>query len=308
MNETLRLTGFKSVDDLIKHHRSLAVNVNFKPTFLYVKKHTKTGLLYFGKTIKEDPLGYRGSGTFWNRHLAKHGYYVETIWIALFDDRDSLIDYAIRFAIENDLLALDLDGKPRWANLILETGIGNGSHSAATRIKISKANSGKQVPAQVGAKISESRLANFNETQRLNYSNSKTGRKNPGWKAAVQTPDGVFETAVLASKFYGCTDSTIYSYCKSSNEKFSNWSLLPNYQGDLITEVPESMIGSGRSTVDKLALSRNGWCGYVKTPLGVFNNSADAAKVHGCDQTTVRARCRSTNIKFSEWQFVEGSK
>ena len=29
-----------------------------KPTYLYVKEHDKTGLLYFGKTTKKDPFKY----------------------------------------------------------------------------------------------------------------------------------------------------------------------------------------------------------------------------------------------------------
>ncbi len=35
---------------------------NFKPTRLYVKQHTKTGMLYFGKTIRDDIETYLGSG------------------------------------------------------------------------------------------------------------------------------------------------------------------------------------------------------------------------------------------------------
>ena len=38
-----------------------------KPTYLYVKQHNKTGLKYFGKTTKKDPLKYKGSGLYWKR-------------------------------------------------------------------------------------------------------------------------------------------------------------------------------------------------------------------------------------------------
>jgi len=40
----------------------------FQPTYLYIKQHTKTGKLYFGKT-GNDPEKYLGSGTRWKRHL-----------------------------------------------------------------------------------------------------------------------------------------------------------------------------------------------------------------------------------------------
>jgi hypothetical protein len=43
-----------------------------KQTYLYLKQHNKTGLQYFGKTIR-DPFTYAGSGVYWNAHLEKHG-------------------------------------------------------------------------------------------------------------------------------------------------------------------------------------------------------------------------------------------
>ncbi len=46
--------------------------------YLYVKRHRKTGLLYFGKTTK-NPLKYNGSGKYWKSHLRKHGSDVETL-------------------------------------------------------------------------------------------------------------------------------------------------------------------------------------------------------------------------------------
>lgn len=39
--------------------------------YLYVKRHIETGLLYFGKTVK-NPYKYNGSGLRWKRHLRKH--------------------------------------------------------------------------------------------------------------------------------------------------------------------------------------------------------------------------------------------
>ena len=53
---------------------------------LYVKTHRVTGLKYFGKTVKPDPYRYRGSGTYWLRHLRKHGYDVETKIVGTFEN------------------------------------------------------------------------------------------------------------------------------------------------------------------------------------------------------------------------------
>jgi len=105
---------------------------NFKPTWLYIKQHNKTGLKYFGKTIL-DPINYNGSGKHWKRHLKKHGADIVTSWCKLFTDIDELVNYAINFSIENRIVE-----SPDWANLIIENGLdGGGSPSIETRKKIS---------------------------------------------------------------------------------------------------------------------------------------------------------------------------
>lgn len=51
--------------------------------YLYVKRHAKTNLKYFGKTHAIDPFRYKGSGHYWLRHIRKHGAnYVKTneVW------------------------------------------------------------------------------------------------------------------------------------------------------------------------------------------------------------------------------------
>ena len=44
--------------------------------YLYIKTHSKTGLKYLGYTQKKDPFSYTGSGTYWKRHLKKHGEFL----------------------------------------------------------------------------------------------------------------------------------------------------------------------------------------------------------------------------------------
>jgi hypothetical protein len=92
-----------------------------KPTYLYIKQHTKTGLKYFGKTTKEDPVTYLGSGLHWKRHIKKHGEFVETIWYKLFTDEKSLIEYALNFSKENNIVE-----SKEWANLKNENGLDGG--------------------------------------------------------------------------------------------------------------------------------------------------------------------------------------
>lgn len=89
----------------------------FKQTFLYIKRHSITGLLYFGKTVK-NPEKYSGSGKRWKAHLAAHGNHVDTIWYCLFLDIETCSEFALSFSRLNNIVK-----DPAWANLIEEDGI-----------------------------------------------------------------------------------------------------------------------------------------------------------------------------------------
>lgn len=92
----------------------------FVPTYLYIKQHTITGKLYFGKTIK-NPEKYIGSGTYWLRHINKHGrVHVDTLWYCLFHDQESCIEFALMFSKQENIVK-----SSNWANVIEETGIDN---------------------------------------------------------------------------------------------------------------------------------------------------------------------------------------
>jgi len=92
-----------------------------KETYLYIKQHKITGLKYFGKTTK-NPLLYLGSGKHWKRHIKKHGEKnVETVWYQLFTNKDELLEYALNFSKENNIV----DSK-EWANLKEENGLDGG--------------------------------------------------------------------------------------------------------------------------------------------------------------------------------------
>lgn len=94
----------------------------FKPTFLYIKTHNKTGLKYFGKTISSDPFKYRGSGTYWTAHLKKYGNDVTTEIIGLFIDKDFCEAVAVEFSKLNDVVR-----STEWANLCIENGTNVGT-------------------------------------------------------------------------------------------------------------------------------------------------------------------------------------
>lgn len=96
-----------------------SISDNFPPTFLYVKRHKVTGLLYFGKTTNKDVNRYKGSGTHWVKHINKHGKeYVETVWVEKFYNLDELVEFALFFSEFYDIVKSN-----EWANCIPENGL-----------------------------------------------------------------------------------------------------------------------------------------------------------------------------------------
>lgn len=101
----------------------------FNPTYLMVKRHRNTGLMYFCKTSNRDPLKYRGSGSYWKKHLKIHGKDVDTLWYQLFDSEEELVEFALFFSEFNDIVsAVDTRGKKIWANEIPENGLQGGQN------------------------------------------------------------------------------------------------------------------------------------------------------------------------------------
>lgn len=109
---------------------------DFKPTFLYIKRHSVTSLLYFGKTIR-DPLKYNGSGSYWKNHIKKHGEeFIETIWTKRFDDIYELVEFALFFS---DFFQIVRDKS--WGNKMVEHGLSYTSNEI-TSMKISRSRKG----------------------------------------------------------------------------------------------------------------------------------------------------------------------
>lgn len=163
-----------------------------KPTYLYIKEHTITGIRYFGKTTKSDPYKYKGSGKHWVRHIKKHGLkHVKTIWVSeLFTDESRLVEFALLISEEMDVVK-----SPKWANLKEENGLDGGGdwsqvkgkkqspeHLAkliATRKGRIPWNKGKATPEDVKKKIGYSgkgRIA-WNKGSKGLYSTSRKGTK-----------------------------------------------------------------------------------------------------------------------------------
>ena len=111
----------------------------FKPTTLYIKQHSKTGLKYFGKTTQNNPEKYLGSGLYWDDHLKIHGNDISTVWTKTFEDKKELTEYALKFSEENNIVE-----SKEWANLKPENGL-DGFTPGHT---YGKANKGKKLGPQ----------------------------------------------------------------------------------------------------------------------------------------------------------------
>jgi hypothetical protein len=86
--------------------------------YLYIKVHTKTGLKYFGKTTNNNPYSYKGSGSYWQKHIKKHGKdNIETLQVWEFDNQSECTDFALHFSEENNIVK-----SKDWANLREENG------------------------------------------------------------------------------------------------------------------------------------------------------------------------------------------
>jgi hypothetical protein len=94
-----------------------------KPIHLYVKTHNVTGLKYFGKTIRVDPVKYKGSGKRWLNHIKVHGYDVSTVIIGTYTEVDECLKVALAFSRDNNIVESN-----EWANLKVESLDGGFDH------------------------------------------------------------------------------------------------------------------------------------------------------------------------------------
>ena len=150
------------------------MNNTFKPTWLYIKQHNITGLRYFGKTIRKDPIRYNGSGLYWKNHLKSYGVDITTIWCQLFTDKDALINYALEFSKTHNIVE-----SKEWANLILENGLdgANDLVSDDTRAKMSAVRKGIPKSEETKLKMSVAATGRVKSVEHRNrISESLTGR------------------------------------------------------------------------------------------------------------------------------------
>lgn len=149
----------------------------FLPTYLYIKQHSITNKLYFGKTI-QNPEKYPGSGKLWRRHIKKHGKkHVVTLWYELFIDLNEIQEFALSFSKDMNIIESD-----QWLNMIAENGIDG--HSPGLQLtsewkqNISKSLRGHIVTKSTRDKIGISNTGKIrSEEDKLHLSELLTGKK-----------------------------------------------------------------------------------------------------------------------------------
>lgn len=162
---------------------------DFTPTYLYIKQHSITGMLYFGKTTK-DPLKYIGSGKRWKHHIAYHGKeYIDTLWYCLFYSKQDIVDFATSFSTNQNIVE-----STQWANLDVETGLNGGPR------KNSYFKSFNLLP----------RTKSWKESQ----SKSQSGHRPNHRCQKIQIEDICFSSIIDASKFHNVVEMTIYQWIK----------------------------------------------------------------------------------------------
>ena len=127
--------------------------MTIEQTYLYLKKHNQTGLMYFGKTVS-NPESYAGSGVYWNRHLEKHGNDVSTVWTKPFTDKKELVKYALDYSKKHNIVE-----SSNYANLKDEDGLMGGDTGLTEqgRMKIKASSKARRHSEETKQRIREAR-------------------------------------------------------------------------------------------------------------------------------------------------------
>ena len=83
---------------------------------LYLKTHNITGMKYLGQTTR-DPYKYKGSGTYWKRHIELHGNDVTTEILYESDNEETFRKVASDYSTKLNVVIND-----SFANLVEEHG------------------------------------------------------------------------------------------------------------------------------------------------------------------------------------------
>lgn len=213
------------------------------PIYLLIKEHNVTGLKYLckheAKSFK-DCIRYCGSGTYWKRHIKKHGKDLKTTCLFVSENKNDFSKYALLKSLEFDIVK-----SKEWANLTEERGQGGRIYPPEYYRKAStdmwKNNEFREAHLQalierikkiqpLAAKAASEKLKGVKKTEE-HKNNMKgkrphvnqSGSQNNNAKS-INTPFGIFGSIKEASmEIEGYTYKMIWDRLNSKN---SNWSYI----------------------------------------------------------------------------------
>lgn len=157
----------------LKLSRSISMII-YTPTYLYIKQHSITGKLYFGKTSKQCPEKYLGSGTDWKEHIKKYGKeHVVTLWCKLFDNVFELVAFAISFSNKMDIVK-----STTWLNRKIENGL-DGSPAGVKRHPLSDEHKEKIRQGNLGKSKPQSNETLLKKSGNNHHAYGKRGSQMP---------------------------------------------------------------------------------------------------------------------------------
>lgn len=178
---------------------------HYSKHFLMIKIHNKTGLKYLCKKSANDRskcFTYKGSGTYWKRHLEKHGCDITTEIIEECNTKQELTERGIYWSE-----LLDVVNSGEWANLVPERGDGG--------------------PTMLGRQITAEQKIRQGKAISNSYHNSsdayKEQRRLVNSKSheiyRYYTPIGIFTNAFKAAEANNCSNVTILNRCMKDVDK-----------------------------------------------------------------------------------------
>jgi hypothetical protein len=188
--------------------------------YLLVKEHVDTGLKYLCKHVASSFFEcekYKGSGTYWKRHLKKNGNNVKTICLFVTEDKNEFRKISKEYSLKYDVA-----NSKEWANLCNEEGQGgdtvidkklHGEKSKKTwqnphvRQKLlNHLSKHIKVIQPLAAKAAKEKLTGVPKTEEHKQNMrgkrphvSQTGSKNNNAKK-IETPFGIFGSIREASQ------------------------------------------------------------------------------------------------------------
>jgi hypothetical protein len=207
--------------------------------YLLVKEHVDTGLKYLCKHVASsfsECEKYKGSGTYWKRHLKKNGNNVKTTCLFVTEDKNEFRKISKEYSLKYDVI-----NSKEWANLCYEEGQGGNTivdieiHKQKTSLGIKNSKNYPKLLKHLETHLKEIRplaikaakekMTGVPKTEKHKENMrgkrphvNQTGSKN-NFAKKIETPFGIFESIREASQqINGYTYKMIWDRLQNDKE------------------------------------------------------------------------------------------